>query len=72
MSKIRLFRKDIAPSCSYCQHGNLKSDGSVVFCLRKGVVSPYQSCKRFTYAPTKRQPPRQQKLPDFSDEDFKL
>ena len=72
MFKTSLFRKDIAPRCSYCLHGNAKQDGSVVFCPRKGVVSPMSSCRKFVYAPTQREPLRQQKLPDFSDEDFSL
>ncbi len=72
MAKINLFRKDITPRCAYCQLGESKSDGSVVFCPRKGVVSPMNSCRKFVYAPTKREPLRQQKLPDFSPEDFSL
>ena len=72
MFKTSLFRKDIAPRCAWCQHGQLKQDGSVVFCPRKGVVSPTGRCRKFLYAPTKREPLRQQKLPDFSSEDFSL
>ncbi len=72
MPKMDLFRKDITPRCAYCQLGEGKSDGSVVFCPKKGVMSPSGSCRRFVYAPTKRQPLRQQKLPDFSSEDFSL
>lgn len=72
MLKPRLFRKDIAPRCAYCQLGTAKPDGSVVFCPKKGVVSPMDACRHFVYAPTKREPPRQQKLPDFSPEDFSL
>ncbi len=72
MFKASLFRKDIAPRCAYCQFGESKTDGSVVFCPKKGVVSPMNHCRKFIYAPTKREPPRQQKLPDFSSEDFSL
>lgn len=72
MFKNSLFRKDIAPRCAYCQLGVTKQDKTVVFCSHKGVVSPMGSCKKFIYAPTKREPPRQQKLPNFSDEDFSL
>ena len=72
MFKKSLFRKDIPPRCAWCQHGRTKQDGSVVFCPRKGVVSPLGSCRKFVYAPTKREPLRQQKLPDFSSEDFSL
>lgn len=72
MFKTSLFRKDISPRCSYCQLGESKTDGTVVFCPQKGVMPPTGSCKRFVYAPTKREPPRQQQLPDFCDEDFSL
>lgn len=72
MFKSSLFRKDITPRCAWCQHGQTKQDGSVVFCPRKGVMAPTGSCRKFLYAPTKREPLRQQKLPDFSSEDFSL
>ena len=72
MFKNSLFRKDIDPRCEYCQLGTTKADGSVVFCPKKGVMSPLDHCRKFIYAPTKRQPLRQQKLPTFSDEDFSL
>lgn len=72
MFKNSLFRRDIPPHCSYCQLGKTSADGTVVYCPRKGVMSPMDSCKKFVYEPTKREPLRQQKLPDFTDEDFSL
>ena len=72
MFRNSLFRRYISPRCAYCRNGEANQDGSVVFCPKKGVVSPMGSCRKFVYAPTKREPLRQQKLPDFSDEDFAL
>lgn len=68
-----LFRKKIERSCSYCQHGT-KLDDEQVLCIKKGIVSSCGSCRKFTYDPCKRIPPRPKAL-DFSkydEEDFSL
>ena len=68
-----LFQKDIEPRCAYCQRGAQLEDDKIL-CVRKGVVSPGSSCRRFKYDPLKRVPPPPV-LPDFSklkDEDFSL
>ena len=68
-----LFQKDIEPRCAYCQRGAQLEDDKIL-CVRKGVVSPGGSCRRFKYDPLKRVPPPPV-LPDFSklkDEDFSL
>lgn len=68
-----LFRKKIERSCSYCQHGT-KLDDEQVLCSKKGIVSSCGGCRKFTYDPCKRIPPRPKAL-DFSkydEEDFSL
>ena len=68
-----LFKKDIEPRCAYCQRGALLEEGKIL-CVKKGVVSPAGSCRRFQYDPLKRVPPPPV-LPDFSrlkDEEFTL
>lgn len=68
-----LFRKKIERSCSYCQHGT-KLDDEQVLCIKKGIVSSCSGCRKFTYDPCKRIPPRPKAL-DFSkydEEDFSL
>ena len=59
-----LFQKDIEPRCAYCQRGAQLEDDKIL-CVKKGVVSPGGSCRRFKYDPLKRVPPPPV-LPDFS------
>ena len=68
----KLFGNNIEPACEYCEYGSPSSDEAMILCSKKGVVSPFYSCPKFTYMPTKRIPKRRPKLPDFSPEDFKL
>lgn len=68
-----LFRKKIPRSCLYCEH-SVKLDDSQMLCTKHGVVSMYYECRKFSYNPFKRVPPRP-KAPDFSkyeDDDFSL
>ena len=43
----------------------------MVFCRKRGVVSPYYSCRNFDYDPLMRVP-RRQELPQFDPKDFSL
>lgn len=68
-----LFRKKIDRCCSYCLHGTALEEEQVL-CSKKGVVSAYGKCLRFTYDPCKRVPAKP-KAPDFEkfrEEDFSL
>lgn len=67
----KLFGNNIDPCCEYCAHGKVSSDGNV-YCLQKGVVPQYYSCKWFVYAPLKRIPRRPPTLPNYDPEDFSL
>ena len=68
-----LFQKDIEPRCAYCKRGT-PLDGEQVICIRRGIVSPTGSCRRFKYDPLKRVPPRPAKFSGggLSGDDFKL
>ena len=68
----KLFGNNIEPACTYCQFGNPSSDEAMILCSKKGVVAPYFSCTKFVYMPTKRQPKRRPKMPNFSKDDFSL
>ncbi len=70
--KNTLFRGEISPACEYCEYGRKASDNVMILCIKKGMVSPRYSCRKFLYSPLKRVPRRQPKLPSFSPEDFKL
>jgi len=68
-----LFSKDIDPRCAYCKHATYLND-STIMCLKKGITSPSDQCRRFRYDPLKRLPPKPQTLSrsQFSEEDFTL
>ena len=68
-----LFRKKMPRACAYCLHGT-KIDDEQVLCTKKGVVQVDGKCRKFTYDPCKRIPPKP-KAVDFnkySEEDFSL
>ena len=68
-----LFRKKHPRLCSYCMHGTALDDGCVL-CIKKGVRGSDDCCRKFSYDPCKRIPPKT-KAPDFSkynNEDFSL
>lgn len=68
-----LFRKKIAPSCSYCAHA-ATLDEDTVLCTKKGVQSIFGKCRRFRYDPCKRIPPKAKALDfsKYSSQDFSL
>ena len=72
MNKLRLFSKEIEPSCSYFIFGFITFSGDSVLCEKRGVTMPYDSCRKFIYAPLKRIPKRPRELPQFAPSDFEL
>ena len=68
-----LFRKNIEPSCAYCQRGTQINENDVA-CLKKGIVPVEGHCRAFKYDPLKRVPPRPVSLntEKLTQEDFKL
>lgn len=68
-----LFRKKIERSCAYCVYGaNIGEDH--ILCAKKGLRTVDSQCRKFTYDPCKRIPPKPKAL-DFSKydgEDFSL
>lgn len=67
-----LFNKDISPACLYCEHGRFFEQTNEVFCLKKGVTDPTDSCRKFRYDVLKRTPKRIVTNDDFKPEDFEL
>lgn len=68
-----LFRKRIPKSCEYCAHA-AKLSAEAALCSKKGIISCEGKCRKFTYDPCKRIPPRPKAL-DFSkydNEDYSL
>lgn len=70
--KNRLCGKNIEPCCKLCSAGRLSPDGKTVLCPRRGVMTPNDRCRRFTYDPLRRIPQKEAPLPQFSAEDFLL
>lgn len=70
---MSLFKQDIDPMCVYCAFGQQVSSQEVI-CPKKGLMAPYDSCRKFQYDPLRRVPPRPKKA-DFSKlkkEDFSI
>ncbi len=68
-----LFRNKIARSCSYCAHGT-QIDEEQVLCVKRGVVSACGKCRKFSYDPCKRIPPKAKVLDfhKYDSEDYSL
>jgi len=49
--------------CAFCELCVPMYDGDTVLCERFGIVSKAHSCKKFSYDPLKRTPPKAQALP---------
>lgn len=68
-----LFRKDIDRCCAYCAHAGSAGKERMI-CVKRGIVSPQDQCRAFSYDPLKRMP-RRAKSPDFSalnEKDYSL
>lgn len=68
-----LFRKRMPKSCEYCAHAT-KLTEETALCTKKGVISQQGKCRKFSYDPCKRIPPKPKPL-DFSKydkEDYSL
>lgn len=68
-----LFRKKHPRACCYCTHGTKLGDGQIL-CVKRGVRSEEDACRKFTYDPCKRIPPKAKGLDfvKYDQEDFTL
>lgn len=68
-----LFNKKIEPSCSYCDSGVRISETEVA-CVKRGVMSSSDSCRRFRYDPLKREPAHPAALISgtYTEKDFEI
>ena len=62
MFKKTYYGAHIAPACAYCLHGSTAADAKMILCKRKGVVSPYYCCRKFSYDPLMRIPAARQNI----------
>lgn len=68
----KLYGKGIIPACAYCMKGTAASDNKNILCLKKGIVNPDYSCRRFKYDPLKRVPKIPPEIEKFTAEDFSI
>lgn len=72
MTLERLFGNDIKPACKYCTEAFQPLGDDRVLCMKKGIMPLDHACKKFSYDPIKRIPPRPKPMERFSEEDFSL
>lgn len=72
MKKTKFFRKDIAPSCTYCKYGTVSGFDKKILCVKNGIFDEALNCKHFVYDPTKRIPKAPLNNFSFDDELFRL
>lgn len=67
-----LFPQKAFQACKNCVLGRPSFDGKRILCIRRGVVDPDYSCRKYKYNPLKRIPRRNPILPTFDRDEFKL
>ena len=70
---IMLFRKKIASACAYCRN-SVKIDDEQVLCMKRGVRPAASKCRKFSYDPCKRVPPKVKAInfSKYQEEDLSL
>ena len=64
-----LFDPNISPKCEYCLY-SAQRDARLV-CTKNNRPAE-RTCRRYCYDPTMRVPTRQQRLPEYSSESFRI
>lgn len=68
-----VFRKNMAPFCGYCRHAAAAEPGTVI-CRKRGIMPENGSCRRFSYDPLRRTPPKpiSPNFTKYDDRDYSL
>lgn len=72
MKKKLLNTNSVDKICANCSYGRHAPDGETVLCIKKGVMAPYSTCRKFDYDPLNRTPARPIGLGEHSAEEFEL
>lgn len=72
MKKKLLNTDSIDKICLNCAYGRHTPDSDGVLCVKKGVMLPHSSCRKFEYDPLNRTPVRPLDFSEFSAEEFEL
>ncbi|MBO4431950.1 MAG: hypothetical protein J5852_00305 [Clostridia bacterium] len=59
-------------SCSYCIHGKKSEYTDEVFCVKRGITSVDDCCRKYKYDPLKRTPDSISIDKNYKAEDFSL
>lgn len=66
------FNREIPPACAYCLHGHKSEYTEEIFCVKRGVTAPTDSCRSFKYDVLKRTTRKTAPAGEFSSKDFEL
>lgn len=72
MKRKLLEKKKYPAVCENCLHGRLSPDEQSVLCIKKGIVEPDGSCRRYSYDPLKRKPKKPLLIEQANPADFEL
>lgn len=56
-------KNDFEKMCVYCENATIINDDSRVLCIKRGIVPATYKCRKYSYDPLKRVPPRPLTLP---------
>ena len=65
-------KKKYASVCENCLHGRLSPDEETVLCIKKGIVQPDGTCRRYSYDPLKRRPKKPLLIEQADPSEFTL
>ena len=65
-------KKKYAAVCENCLHGRLSPDEETVLCIKKGIVQPDGTCRRYSYDPLKRRPKKPLIVQQADPSEFEL
>lgn len=66
------FNKGLKKACLWCVHGKKSKYTDEVFCIKRGITSFDDYCRKYKYDPLKRTPDVQTIDKDYKAEDFSL
>jgi hypothetical protein len=72
MKNQAFVHEEYPKACRYCEFGTLSYDGQSVFCVKKGILSLDDVCRRYVYDPLKRKPMKRMNMGEYTAKDFEL
>lgn len=72
MSENKYYGNASPKICLTCVHGKKYNGDENIYCLKKGIVEKYSSCRKYKYDALKRIPSKPKKLPEHDFKEFEL